>query len=205
MEWYEAEVQELERSLRQRTLPVDPVVFYGSSTIRLWENLAHDLTDSRALNLGFGGSTLEACTYFFERLVSPVKPSSLVIYAGDNDLGDGRKPKDVLSFFCALAGKVDRDLGPIEIGFISIKPSPARFDLMSRIRKTNRLIQGEIASRPNYYFINVFDAMLDKNGKPQPKLFTDDGLHMSAAGYELWTRLLIPYRARIFPSNFHSR
>jgi lysophospholipase L1-like esterase len=202
MEWYEVEVRELEETLSQRALPADPVAFYGSSTIRLWNNLADDLADSRALNLGFGGSTLEACAYFFERLVLPVKPSSLVVYAGDNDLGDGRKPKQVLSFFRALAGKVDRCLGPVEFAFISIKPSPARFSLMNRIRKTNRLIQDELAVHPNYYFINVFDSMLDEHGKPQSKLFTEDGLHMSPAGYELWTKLLSFYRARIFPSNF---
>jgi lysophospholipase L1-like esterase len=204
MEWYEAEVRELENALSQRALPAAPVIFYGSSTIRLWSNLADDLADPRALNLGFGGSTLEACAHFFERLVSPIKPSSLVVYAGDNDLGDGRKPKQVLSFFRALAAKVDRDLGPVEFAYISIKPSPARFDLMNRIQTTNRLIQDELAAHPNYYFINVFDAMLDEGGKPQSKLFTEDGLHMSPAGYELWTRLLSPYRARIFPSNSHS-
>jgi lysophospholipase L1-like esterase len=201
MEWYEAEVQELERSLRQRTLPAHPTVFYGSSTIRLWEHLADDLADTHALNLGFGGSTLEACAYFFERLVPPVKPSSLVLYAGDNDLGDGRKPREVLSSFRALAKKVDRDLGPVEFAFISIKPSPARFDLMSRIRRTNQLIQEEIAAHPNRYFINVFDAMLDSNGKPQSRLFTDDGLHMSREGYQLWIKLLSPYRNRIFTNN----
>ena len=205
MEWYEAEVRELENSIRQRAFPQAPVVFYGSSTIRLWTNLAYDLANPRALNLGFGGSTLEACAYFFERLVAPVKPSSLVLYAGDNDLGDGRKPKDVLSSFRALAGKVDRELGPVDFAFISIKPSPARFNLMNRIRKTNRLIQDELAACPNYYFINVFDAMLDGEGKPRASLFTDDGLHMSPAGYELWTTLLSPYRTRIFPNGFHSR
>ncbi|MBV9035271.1 MAG: hypothetical protein JO182_12340 [Acidobacteriaceae bacterium] len=201
MEWYEDEVRQLEESLNQRTLPADPVVFYGSSTIRLWENLAWDLADARALNLGFGGSTLEACTYFFERLVSPLKPRSLVVYAGDNDLGDGRKPKEVLSFFRSLADKVDRDGSTAEFAFISIKPSPARFDLLPRIRKTNQLIQNEITAHAGYYFINVFDAMLDSNGKPQPKLFTDDGLHLSSAGYQLWTKLLSSYRDRIFPAS----
>ena len=203
MEWYEEEVQKLEKTLSQCALPANPVVFYGSSTIRLWDNLAHDLANSRALNLGFGGSTLEACAYFFERLVSPIRPSSLVVYAGDNDLGDGRKPREVLSFFRALAGKVDRDLGPIEFAFISIKPSPARFDLINCIRRTNRLIHDELTIHPNGYFINIFDAMLNGGGKPQSKLFTDDGLHMSPAGYQLWTKLLSPYQSRIFPSNSH--
>lgn len=204
MEWYEEEVRQLERSFRQRSLPAEPVAFYGSSTIRLWQNLAQDLGNPRALNLGFGGSTLEACSYFFERLVAPIKPASLVIYAGDNDLGDGRKPKEVLSFFRALAGKVHRDLGLIDVAFISIKPSPARFDLIGRIRKTNQLIQDALTTWPNYYFIDVFDAMLDKDGRPQAKLFTEDGLHMGPAGYALWTQLLAPYRARIFPSGVHA-
>lgn len=198
MEWYEAEVQQLENSLRERPLPPDPVVFYGSSTIRLWEQLADDFADRRALNLGFGGSTLQACSYFFERLVVPVKPASLVLYAGDNDLGDGRKPKDVLSSFRELAAKVGRDLGRIPVAFISIKPSPARFDLMNRIRRTNRMVQDDLAARPGYFFINLFDAMLDENGKPRAELFSEDGLHMSRKGYELWLELLQPYRNRIF-------
>ena len=33
----------------------------------LWDTLAEDF-DSRVLNLGFGGSTLQACDYFFARL-----------------------------------------------------------------------------------------------------------------------------------------
>ncbi len=201
MEWYEEEVRKLEKTLSRCILPANPVVFYGSSTIRLWNNLAHDLANSHVLNLGFGGSTLEACAYFFERLVLPIRPSSLVVYAGDNDLGDGRKPREVLSFFRALSGKVDRDLGPIEFAFISIKPSPARFDLINRIRRTNRLIQDELTIHSNGYFINIFDAMLNSRGKPQSKLFTDDGLHMGPAGYQLWRKLLSPYQSRIFPSN----
>jgi lysophospholipase L1-like esterase len=29
--------------------------------------------------------------------------------------------------------------------------------------------------------------MLGSDGKPDPKLFAKDGLHMGAAGYEKWT------------------
>ena len=50
----------------------------------------------RRSNQAFGGSTLEACAWFFERLVVPCYPRALVCYAGDNDLGDGRTPDQVL-------------------------------------------------------------------------------------------------------------
>lgn len=178
MDWYEAEVWELEKARVRERIPENPVVFYGSSTFRLWNTLAEDLANPRALNLGFGGSTLEACAYFFERLVPPVEPCSLVVYAGDNDLGDGRSPHEVLLFFRRLAAKVDRDLGGIEFAFISIKPSPARFNIIDRIRMANKLIQEDIELRGRGYFIDVFDAMLDLEGSLQSKLFNEDGLHM---------------------------
>jgi len=197
-DWYEADVRALEAERARQTTPKDPVVFYGSSTVRLWSGLAKDLQNSRALNLGFGGSTLEACVYFFERLVPPVDPCSLVVYAGDNDLGDGRSPQDVLASFRALAGKVERDLHGVEFAFISVKPSPSRFHIIDRIRAANELIREDIAMRGRDYFIDIFDAMLGPDGTPQSKFFEEDGLHMSSAGYALWTHLLSPHRQRIF-------
>jgi len=200
-DWYEADVRELEAARTRQELPKDPVVFYGSSTVRLWSALAEDLENPRAINLGFGGSTLEACAYFFERLVPPVDPCSLVVYAGDNDLGDGRSPRDVLAYFRALADKVQRELNGVEFAFISVKPSPARFHIIDRIRTANQLIREEMATRGQGYFIDVFDSMLGPDGQPQPKLFNEDGLHMSQAGYQLWTELLSAYRPRIFTLN----
>ena len=63
----------LERASEGRVNGNRPPVFYGSSSIRPWDTLAEDF-DPRVLNLGFGGATLEACDYFFSRLVPPVNP-----------------------------------------------------------------------------------------------------------------------------------
>lgn len=199
MEWYEPEVRELIARLAARHVP-NPAVVYGSSSIRLWTTMAEDLKSERMVNAAFGGSTLEACSFFFERIVPPLEPASLVVYAGDNDLGDGRSPEHVLASFRQLAGKVDRDCGPISFGFISIKPSPARGDLLESIRRANELVRGEIERRSHGFFVPLFDAML-LDGKPRPELFLDDGLHLGPAGYELWTQLLEPFRERIFGAN----
>jgi lysophospholipase L1-like esterase len=201
MEWYEPEVRALERLRTARKQVIAPAVFYGSSTIRLWNTLAQDLGNPRALNLGFGGSTLEACFWFFERLVPPEKPSSLVVYAGDNDLGDGQQPDAVVASFRALAARVNRWCPGISFGFISIKPSPARRYLQDRIRGTNDMIRREIDRIQNAYYIPVFDSMLDAQGNPRRELYTDDLLHLSPAGYRLWTQLLTPYCNRIFKLN----
>jgi lysophospholipase L1-like esterase len=196
MQWYEPEVEALERSSARRVNGDRPPVFYGSSSIRLWETLAQDF-DPRVLNLGFGGSTLEACDYFFPRLVPPVHPRSLLLYAGDNDLGDGRSVDQVLTSFRSLANKVTTSLGPIPFGFASVKPSPARYSIIDRIRRLNDLVRGDIESRPSGYYVDVFSAMLDQSGKPRTELFLADGLHLNREGYHLWGRLLQPYRHQI--------
>jgi lysophospholipase L1-like esterase len=160
----------------------------------MWDTLAQDLAIPNAVNAGFGGSTLEACVYFFDRLIPPLHPASLVVYAGDNDLGDGKTPEQVLTSFRGLALMVERKLGSIPFGYISIKPSPARAGILDRIRRANQLIQAEIGNLPSAYWIDVFTAMLDQSSKPRPELFLEDGLHLSRKGYQLWAELLAPHR-----------
>jgi hypothetical protein len=166
MQWYEPEVETLERTIADCVNGNRPPVFYGSSSIRLWDTLAEDF-DSHVLNLGFGGATLEACDYFFDRLVVPVHPRSLLLYAGDNDLGDGRSVEEVLGWFRSLSNKVATSLGAVPFGFISVKPSPARYSLIDSIRRLNSAVRPEIASHPAGYYVDVFSAMLDETGKPR--------------------------------------
>ncbi len=200
-EWYEDEVRALERARATRAAMPHPVVFYGSSTLRLWSGLATDLRNPRALNLAFGGSTLEACCYFFERIVPPERPDSIVIYAGDNDLGDGHSAERVLSSFRELAAKIETQLPGVPFTFVSIKPSVARFGIINRIRLANDMIRDEIAlhaSRGSQaHFISIFEVML-REGRPRPELFLEDGLHMSLEGYRVWTEVFEKYRNTIF-------
>ena len=42
------------------------------------------------------------------------------------------------------------------------------------------------------YVSGSWDRFLEDAGKPEPKLFIADGLHMSDAGYAIWKELLTP-------------
>jgi hypothetical protein len=197
MQYYEAEVRDLERSLAGRSNGIRPPVFYGSSSIRIWDTLSDDF-DWRVLRIGFGGSTLEACDYFFGRLVPPVHPRSLLLYAGDNDLGDGRTVEQVLGSFHSLARQVATELGAIPFGFVSVKPSPARYPIMERIRRLNDLVRQEIEAVPTGYYVDIYSPMLDPSGRPRSELFLDDGLHLNHEGYRLWSGVLEQHRNQIF-------
>lgn len=183
MIWYEDEVHELET---KRTQSAEPVVFYGSSSIRLWTTLAEDFPDLNTVNLGFGGSTLAACAWFFERLVVPTQPRSVVFYAGDNDLGDGRHPEEVYLFFRVFADKMRQHLPDVPLTYLTIKISPARWNLADQIRRTNQLISDEVGRMPKGQLIDTTSPLLNADGRPQSAYFESDGLHLNPTGYQAW-------------------
>lgn len=185
MQWYEDEVKQLEQ-IRLTLHPEPGTIFYGSSSIRLWESLNKDFAAIDPINLGFGGSTLAACVWFFERLIAPYHPKRLIIYAGDNDLGDGRHPEEVLIFFQELTVKVNQYFGQLPCYFISLKPSPSRWSLVDQFKQTNSLIEKEIAGLQNWQYIDIFSKMLNEHGLPVNEYFLPDGLHLSSKGYLVW-------------------
>jgi lysophospholipase L1-like esterase len=186
MYWYEEEVKQLEKTHRSdREHP--GIIFYGSSSIRLWNSLEDDFDYIKVTNLGFGGSTLAACVWFFERVMTDYKPKSLVVYAGDNDLGDGRNPEEIFIFFQQLMVKANLRFGTLPCYFISLKPSLTRWHMADQFRYTNNLIESEIIKlNNNWKFIDVFKKMLNKDGHPNPAFYDHDGLHLSEEGYRLW-------------------
>jgi lysophospholipase L1-like esterase len=198
MDWYEDEVRAIERAHILTPPPAGATLFYGSSSFRLWTTLAADMAPWPVVNRAFGGSTLAACVYFFERLVPPCAPGSLVLYAGDNDLGDGQPAAAVIASFHALLVKMEARLGPIPIAFLSIKPSPARQALRPAIEAVNEAARHALAARPLGRFIDVFHPMLCRNGQPCATLFAEDGLHLSADGYQLWAEIIRTYRHALF-------
>src|SRR5688572_28291176 len=116
------------------------VLFVGSSSIRLWTNIAQDFPNLKVISRGFGGSHLPDTTYFAERIIFPYEPSKIVLYAGDNDIARGRSPEQVAADFRALVEKVHAQLPKTKIYYLAVKPSPSRWHLSPQGREANRLI-----------------------------------------------------------------
>lgn len=171
------------------------VLFVGSSSIRLWNGLedAFGSAGMPVIKRGFGGSRMLDCAQYVDALVMPYKPRLVVVYAGDNDLAEGRTPQQVLQSFTRFTETVHAALPETRIAYLSIKPSPLRAALVPAIREANGLISAYARSTPNLDYIDVFSKMLDDSGKPRGELFLADSLHLNAEGYALWRSVINPH------------
>ena len=178
---------------RLQTPPANAVLFVGSSSLRLWENLRESFPHLNLINRGFGGSHLPDVNHYFEQIVLPYHPQTIVLYGGDNDLGEGATPEKVATDYQQFVAMTHAQLPQSRILYLSPKPSPSRWHLADNYRRTNALIQTQIAADERAQFVDVFSAMLNDEGAPMAELFVEDELHMNAQGYEIWRRVLWPY------------
>jgi len=166
------------------------VLFVGSSSIRLWHSLQAQFKHVRVVQRGFGGSRLLDCAEHVRELVVPYKPRLVVLYAGDNDLVEGRSPHDVMASLRAFVEGVRSALPGTRIAYMSIKPSPLRAALIPQVREANGLARAYMAGDPELTYVDVFTAMLDAQGQPRQELFQADALHLNELGYAVWRAAL---------------
>jgi lysophospholipase L1-like esterase len=190
-ETWAAAIEKIERHDAKEPHAPGGIVFTGSSSIRIWD-LKKSFPDLPAVNHGFGGSHLCDVAHYVEPLVIKLKPRLVVLYAGDNDIGSGKKPEQVEKDFRDFVEKMHKALPETRIIYISIKPSIARWKFADAMRETNKLIAADCEKDKLLEFLDVWPVMLGKDGNPRPELFRDDKLHMNDAGYEEWTKLLNP-------------
>ncbi|HEY7637175.1 MAG TPA: SGNH/GDSL hydrolase family protein [Gemmatimonadales bacterium] len=189
---FEPEIRAFEAA--DRSMPPEPggVVFVGSSSIKNWTNVAADFPRMRVLNRGFGGSTLADVVHYEDRIVLPYRPHLVVLYAGDNDLTQGRTSEEVLADYRAFVTRLRSALPATRLVYISIKPSPSRREYMALARETNQRIRTDIDRDSLTTYADVFTPMLNAAGEPRPELFLADSLHLNRTGYLLWRSLLSP-------------
>jgi lysophospholipase L1-like esterase len=187
---FEREITAFEAGDKTNPPPKGAVLFLGSSSIRMWKNVAKDFPDYHVINRGFGGSQIADSIYYADRVAIPYEPSAIVFYAGGNDINAGKSAETVFADFQTLVQKVQAKLPKTRIAYISVAPNPARWLQIERIRRANELIENYTRTDPRLSFINVHPQMLGTNGEPKPDIFLADRLHMNEKGYAIWKQVV---------------
>jgi lysophospholipase L1-like esterase len=186
---FENEIAAFEAYDHKNAPPRDPILFVGSSTIRLWQS-ADAFPDLPVINRGFGGSTIDDVNHYADRIVFKYKPRVIVFYSGDNDLAAGRPPDRVFNDFVTFAGSVHDRLPETPLIYLAIKPSVARWKLWQQMQEVNSRVQELTQQNKQLVYIDTSPPLLGADGQPQKSLYRDDGLHMNEKGYVGWNMLL---------------
>ncbi len=182
---WELEIRSFELKDRRNPPPKGGIVFVGSSTFTLWPELVNDFAPLPVLNRGFGGCEIRDVVRYADRVILPYEPRQVVIYAGDNDLADGRTSVDVFHDYHRLVDTIHVSFPKTLVSFLSIKLSPQRLLLVDSIRAANHLVMAYTMDHPYTSYIDTYRHTLDDRGQPREELYSD-GLHLNRAGYELW-------------------
>ena len=160
------------------------LLFTGSSSIRMWESLESRFPNHIVLNTGFGGSQTSDLMAYLNELVLQHSPNKIFIYEGDNDIAEGKKPRNIIKTTQEVVNNI-KSAGYNNIVLISAKPSIDRWHLKRKYRKFNRKLEKLCEKDPALKFADVWYPMLDGK-KLRPELFIEDGLHMNETGYDIW-------------------
>ena len=166
------------------------ILLYGSSTLRRWESYEADFKNKnlKVVNRGFGGSQGSDANLFFDRVVVPQQPKYIFYYEGDNDINAGKSVETAFEDYKTFVKKVKKQLPKTRIVFFAIKPSPSRILQFDKQKEFNVKVWQWTQKEKGLYFIDTFNRMLGSDGKPDPKLFKADMLHMNADGYAIWKK-----------------
>lgn len=166
----------------------ESVVFTGSSSIRMWADLATDFPNHKVVNAGFGGSQAVDLLHYVDELVLAYRPKYVFIYEGDNDISSGKETEVIMETLNLIVTEIKLALPETEIILIGAKPSISRWELVDKYKDLNTEMVKYSTVTEGVQYADVWTGMLGADKKPLPDIFLEDNLHMKRKGYEIWAK-----------------
>lgn len=177
--------------------PVRPgdIVFVGDSITDngRWHELFPHLP---VKNRGINGDTVAGVLQRLGDILAG-QPAAVFLLIGTNDLPWYMYHRDsyILDTYAAILECCKTESPETQVFVQSILPRHRRY--ARRIQALNAHLE-ELAGRYGFTFINLFPHFASSDGQIRPE-FSNDQLHLLAAGYACWAEILSPYLNRIHP------
>ena len=169
------------------------VLFIGSSSFTRWNNIQSYFPESNVINRGFGGSMTSDLIYYAEQIIFPYKPSQIVIYEGDNDVGSGMSVDAFVTDVKALVRFIEVRLPGVPVIILSVKSSPRRDKSRANYEAANVALYEYSFTKKHVTFLDVYSSLLDNQGNYRTELFAPDMLHVNEDAYKLWADVIRPH------------
>jgi len=177
--------------LASATPPRRPIIVYGSSTVRLWPNVAAGMGRRDIVPVGFGGATLRDCIDFYDLLVRPLAPRLLVLAAGTNDIEKRNAgPAEILDLVEELIATARATQPTLPVAVLTLKPAPFHGERMHIIRAANARLTQELTAYNTVTLIDIYAAFVDAANQADPRFYAEDMRHLNDDGYAVWNRTI---------------
>ena len=168
------------------------ILFTGSSSIRFWD-IEKSFPQKNLLNRGFGGAHISDVLYFYDHLFPKYRPVRIIFYCGENDLWSGKPVDQVKVDFSARWLKIKKDLPKSDLVYLSCKPSPKRISKWNLYQSLNLKIKKLSHFEERLHFVDISKTLLKSDMTFHKGLWRPDNLHLNAAGYTKWSRVVSPW------------
>lgn len=188
------EVQAFKAEDRLSTPPEKSILLLGSSSLRLWKDIALYFPGKTFVNRAFGGARLADMNIYAKDILDPYQPGKILIYGGENDVVYSDFPSATMIFnrYKVFYKEIRKRFPDTEVVYISMKYSPSRKEFWPVMKKANNKIEHFMRQEKNAEYIDITQAM-NLNGETRTDLFLEDMLHMKPEGYEIWAKAIAPF------------
>ena len=182
--------------------PADSLLFFGSSSFRLWETMGSDMAPFPAINRGYGGAKYVDMVLFADRMLTAHQYRALMLFAANDAKGDedDSSPEEVACAVKEIICVSKDHLPDAPIFIVEVTPTESRWKSWDRTRKINETLREIALTTENAFFIATAQHYLNPNGTPRQELFVDDKLHLNQDGYTKWAGLIKTQLNSFLPS-----
>jgi len=150
------------------------------------------LPDEQTANQGVNGDTTDGVLARLDAVIAQ-QPEVIVLLIGTNDFGNHRASVEhVVRGVESVLVTLRRELPGVRLLLVSILPRQAEY--AAKIEEANRHLRQFVATCHAQY-LDAWPALAD--GDHLADRFTDDGLHLTDAGYQAYLGELVPALERV--------
>jgi lysophospholipase L1-like esterase len=169
----------------------ETIVFLGDS-ITQGGDWGAWFPEQNTINYGVGGDTTDDLLRRLDAVVAAA-PDEILLLIGTNDLGTRQSVEHLVRNIQSIMVQLRRDLPGARMLLQSILPRGREF--CDRIQEANIHLR-QFAATVRAQYLDLWPAFALEDGEINP-LYSDDRLHLNAAGYEAWLSELRPGLERL--------
>jgi len=157
------------------------LVFLGDSL-----TMRHKWSAFKASNLGIDGDTSAGV---LKRVSQTYKADTIVLMIGVNDILQNIHLSKIQENYSKILDSFSKKQSIYILSLLPVIDDRATKSINEKIKTMNNWLKKK-AKEKKLPFINLYPSFLDTNKKGLAKIYTTDGIHLTAKAYKLWEATL---------------